>query len=88
MKILTPSCFKFSSDDWHPCYEGDRVRVTVGQSMPSLDSFFVRVSGEDDEMWDQGKTSNLEEALLVYEKVIALHDVTKEALEAMGFQRS
>lgn len=81
------SCLKPTSDDWHPCYEGNQVRVYIGQAQPDDHSFFVGVCGADDEYWACDQTCVME-ASIMYMRVTSLSDVTKDTLTRMGFKRS
>ena len=87
MKQPNVSCMKPTSDDWHPCYEGNQVRVYIGQASPETDSFFVGACGADDEYWACEQTCIME-ASIMYMRVTSLDDVTKDALALLGFKRS
>lgn len=78
---------KPTSDDWHPNYEGNLVRVAIGQGLPRDDAFAVSVSGADDEIWHSDQ-SCIMEASILYMRVTSLDDVTKDALTKLGFKRS
>ena len=65
-------------------YDNGRVRVYIGQALPTDDAFFVGVCDNDDEYWSCQQTCIME-ASIMYMRVTSLDDVTKEILEQLGF---
>jgi hypothetical protein len=85
-KIDKREIYCFTSDNWCPNYEGNKVRVTMCLNN-NIKNHYVCVWGEDDlgmEFWSKDKTIIRK----LYKKICNLEDVTMHKLKKLGLYRS